>query len=357
MKILIITTPQELGGGEIYVKNIVQNLPQHHFLVLTSLQKFAAQLKSESINTHNLMLSVKFLSRFHVILFLLLAPINIVQFLFYILIFNPDIIHIQSREEQILVTPIARFLGKKVIWTLHGPIEKGNRVVDLMFLTVSHLAKKIIAVSNFVKESINNYGIKTQSTVIYHGVDLKKFKPATTGSNKKIIGFIGRLVDIKRPELFLQVALYILKKIPNSESWIVGEGSMEKKIKSIISTASMDNRVRLLGFIEDVDNIIKNFTILLITSRTEGLSVSALEAIASGVPVASMRVGALSEVIDEEIGMLIDSDDPKVIADRVIAIIKDDNLLAKLKKSCRKVAERSFSLDRMISETNLVYTT
>lgn len=356
MKILIITTPQELGGGEIYVKNIVKSLPQHQFLVLTSLQKFVAQLKSESINTHNLILGVKFLSRFHVILFLLLAPINIVQFLFYLLIFNPDIIHIQSQEEQILVTPISRLLGKKVIWTLHGPIEKGNRVVDWMFLKTSQLVNKIIAISDFVKRSMDIYGIKTQTTVIHHGVDLKKFKPATTKTNKKIIGYVGRLVDIKRPELFLNVAIYILRRFTNAQAWIVGEGRIEKKMESIASTLA-DNRIKFLGFREDVDKIIKNFTILLITSETEGLNVSALEAIASGVPVASVKVGALSEVVNDETGILIDSNDPREIADKVIAVIQDDNLLAKLKKSCRKVAERSFSLDRMISETNLVYTT
>ena len=59
--------------------------------------------------------------------------------------------------------------------------------------------------------------------------------------------------------------------------------------------------------------------------------------------------------MSKETGLLVDSDNPKIIAEQILSLIKDKNLLLKLKKTCRKVAEKKFSLDRMITETDLVY--
>lgn len=355
MKILIITTPQELGGGEIYVESLIKGLPQHRFLVLTSLQEFIDRLNSDGIQSHRLMMNVKFLSRIHIILFLILAPFNIIQHLFYLLIFNPDIVHIQSREEQVLVTPIARLLGKKVIWTLHGPTEKGNSVVDYLFLKSSLIVNEIIAVSNFIRKSMESFGIKKQSILIYHGVDLNKFKPLNSNNGKKIIGYIGRLVRVKRPELYLDAAIEILKKLDQVEAWIVGDGDQRVKMESKASMFTFKNRIKFLGFRKDIEDIVRQFTFLLVTSQTEGLDISALEAIASGVPVASVKVGALPEIINKETGLLIDSNDPKAIASSLLPILKNKNLLKKFRNSCRKIAEKRFSLKPMLRETDLVY--
>lgn len=354
MKIMIITTPQELGGGETYVKNLVKGLPQHQFLILTS-REFYQQLKSEGINSNLLLLSVKFLSRLHIVLFLILAPFSIIQYLFFILIFNPDVIHIQSREEQILVTSLARILGKKVIWTVHGSMEKGNRAVDFMLLRSSFYANKIIAVSNFVRDSLQSFGIKSKMLVIYHGVNLEKFIPESIQRNEKIIGYVGRLVDIKRPEIFLEASIKVLQKLPHAEAWIAGDGNLKTKMKNKVSNLTIKDRIKFLGYRQDINIIIRKFTILLVTSKTEGLDISVLEAIASGVPVVAVKVGALPEIIDRETGILIDSDDPEIIAGHVFSIIQNNKLLLEFRKSCREVAEKRFSLNRMLAETDLVY--
>lgn len=356
MKIMIITTPEEIGGGETYVKNLVKGFPHHQFLVLTSLGKFYKQLKSEGIQTKLLLLSIKFFSRLHIILFILLVPLNIIQYLFFLLIFNPDIVHIQSREEQILVTPLARILGKKVIWTLHGPFVKGNKLVDFLFLGFVHYANKIIAVSNFVKDSLPNLGRNNLVTVIYHGVDLNRFKPATTAENSKtIIGYSGRLVEIKRPELFLEASIEVLKKLPGAEVWIAGEGSLKIRMEERVSELLSSKRIKFLGFKQDIENVIKLFTVLVVTSKTEGLDIAALEAIASGVPVVAVDVGALPEIINKETGLLVDSDNPKIIASQIVSFIQNTNLLSEVKKSCRKVAEQRFSLESMLRKTDLMY--
>ena len=355
MKIMIITTPRELGGGETYVNNLIKGLPCHKFLVLTSLQEFNNKLKIEGIQSRLLIMSVKFLSRFHIVLFLILTPFNIIQYLWYLLVFNPDIVHIQSREEQILVTPIARILGKKVIWTLHGLVEKSNRVIDWMFLMSSLKVNRVIAISIFVEKSLKSYGMKSPISVIYHGVDLKRFKPAVFNNSQIIIGFIGRLVNIKRPEIFLDASIEMLQRLPQAQVWIVGDGNLKTKMENKVSTLAIKDRIKFLGFRQDTERIIRQFTILLITSQTEGLAISALEYIASGVPVVSVPVGALPEVVSKETGLLVDSDNPKIIAEQILSLIKDKNLLLKLKKTCRKVAEKKFSLDRMITETDLVY--
>lgn len=356
MRIMIVTTPQELGGGETYIKGLIKGLPNHKFLVLTSLHEFKKQLDLEGIRSHLIITSIKFLNRLHILFFLILSPLNAIQYLYFLLIFNPDIVHIQSREEQILVTPIARLLGKKVIWTLHGPVERGNRVIDIMFSVASLLVSKIIAVSNFIKESAQSFGIKNPTVVIYHGIDLKNFRPMDVKNDQKIVGFVGRLVKVKRPEIFLRVSARILEKMTSVQAWIIGSGNLKAELERQISILPFKNRFKFLGFRKDMENVMRQLTVLLITSRTEGLDFSALEAIATGVPVIAVNVGALPEIINKETGFLIDSEDPEIIADKLSSVLQDKELLAKLKKSCRGVAEEKFSLDRMLVETDLVYT-
>lgn len=355
MRIMIITTPEELGGGETYVSNLIRGLPHHQFLVLTSLREFYKQLISEGIKSGMLLSSIKFLSRLHIITFLLLVPFRTIQYLFYLLLFNPDVVHIQSKEEQILVTPIAKFLGKKVIWTLHGPVEKGNKVVDFMFLKASLTVNKIIAVSNFVERSVQSFGIVKPIAVIYHGVDLSRFRSAKLKSDQKVIGFVGRLVKVKRPEIFLETSINTLQKMNNVQAWIIGEGYLRTKLEERVCISSVKDRVKFLGFRKDIENVIRQLTILLVTSQTEGLDISALEAISSGVPVVSVNVGALSEIVSKDTGMLVNSDNPEILSNHILSIIQNDKLIAKMKKTCRKVAEERFSLDLMLQETDLVY--
>lgn len=355
MRIMIITTPEELGGGETYVINLILGLPHHQFLVLTSLGEFHKQLISEGIKSDILLLSIKFLSRLHIIIFLLLVPFSTIQYLFYLLLFNPDVVHIQSKEEQILVSPIAKFLGKKVIWTLHGPVEKGNKVVDFMFLKTSLTVNKIIAVSNFVERSVQSFGIVKPIAVIYHGVDLSRFRPAKLKSDQRVIGFVGRLVKVKRPELFLESSMRTLEKMDKIQAWIIGEGYLKKKLEERVSVSPVKDRINFLGFRKDIESVIRQLSILLVTSRTEGLDISALEAISSGVPVVSVNVGALSEIINKETGLLVNSDNPEIISNSLLSLIQNDKLFAKMKKTCRRMAEEKFSLDRMLRETDLIY--
>lgn len=355
MKILIITTPKELGGGETYVRDLIKGLPQHEFLVLSSLKEFNARLSAQGIRVRCLKTNIKFLSRLHIILFLILAPFNILQYLFYLISFNPRIIHIQSKEEQILVTPIARLLGKKVIWTIHGPLNRGNRVVDFLYLKSSLCVNQIIAVSYFVEDSIKKFGIKFGVAVIYHGVDLNRFKPVAD-SDKKIIGYVGRLIKIKRPETFLEASIKVLQKIDRAEVWILGKGDLKEKMKKRVSETGMSRRVKFLGFREDIENIIRQFTVLVITSQTEGLNISALEALACGVPVVSVNTAALPEIVNHQTGVLVDSIEPEAIAKKVISIMNYPDLM-ELKRSCRRVAEGKFSQEVMLEKTNSIYET
>ena len=119
---------------------------------------------------------------------------------------------------------------------------------------------------------------------------------------------------------------------------------------------NLEKHVILTGFRPDVLSLHKGFDVFVMSSVSEGLGTSALDAMACGRPVVATRVGGLPEVVDHrETGLLVSARDPESLAEAIIELLQDRPLREHYGNTALERATQRFSADRMVDETVEVY--
>ncbi|RLG99177.1 glycosyltransferase, partial [Candidatus Bathyarchaeota archaeon] len=118
----------------------------------------------------------------------------------------------------------------------------------------------------------------------------------------------------------------------------------------------LKEKVTFVNFKEDVYKILKLFDVFVLSSVTEGISLTLLEAMASGLPVVVTNVGGNPEVVvDGETGFLVPPKNPEKMAEAIITLLKNKELAKKMGVAGRKRVEEKFSLERMVREYEEIY--
>jgi len=188
--------------------------------------------------------------------------------------------------------------------------------------------------------------------VVHNGIRL--FETGQPDQKKPAaIGFVGRLEYQKNPLLFLEVAA----RLPGQPAILVGDGRLAPRVHAHVEESGLQHVV-LLGAKshEEVLRILGDMSVLVMTSRWEGLPLVAIEAMWAGVPVVATKVGGVGEVIEDGVsGLLVDSRDPQTIADAVRRLLGDPALRDRIIKNARERVRTSFSEERMLSDLGRVY--
>ena len=127
----------------------------------------------------------------------------------------------------------------------------------------------------------------------------------TTKNKTNIITTIGNLRENKNHEFFIEVMSIVIKRLPKTEGWIVGqvvadEPDYHKKLKQIINSNSMNKKIKLLGFQSDIKSILEKTSVFVLSSKSESSPNSILEALSQRVPVVASDVGGVSGIIQNK---------------------------------------------------------
>jgi glycosyltransferase involved in cell wall biosynthesis len=264
--------------------------------------------------------------------------------------FAPDIVHTHRQKENVLGALVAASLGVPSLRTAHGAEEHEvawhdarrflARLVDSLVATF--MQRAVVAVSDELAARLSAVWPSVRIEVIDNTVDEEALRArtrrgptsmdsdvnATGGKNHgpmpglHRIGLVGRLVPVKRADLFLDVASELARRSPGHYSFdIVGDGPLSGEIRERAS-AMQAVAVHCHGFVADPSTLVARFSALLITSDHEGLPTVALEALALGVPVISRPIGGLPALA--RAGgrcVLTPGDDARAIADTVELVV------------------------------------
>ncbi len=259
-------------------------------------------------------------------------------------IFKPQIVH--SHLESVTFHVVKALSSKtNIVQTIH------SSVIDFPFLQKMYLQNRIsryVAISNKVRSIlINSLNLKPEKIVtIYNGIDLSKFKINRKNNSevKKIIS-IGRLTKAKDyPNLFKALDKLIQKlnkeNIPLPSVNIVGTGEIEKELKALTKKMNLDNIVSFLGIRQDIPELLKESDIYVMSSEWEGLSISLIEALASGIPIVATNAGSNNEVVENNVsGIIVPIKNPEALAEGIYNLIIDKDLRDRLSKEAIKKAD------------------
>lgn len=198
------------------------------------------------------------------------------------------------------------------------------------------------------------------SSVIRTGIDTDRFRPkgrrdaAVTemglDPSRPVVGWIGRFEPQKAPMEYLAALELVVRKHPDAQFVIAGEGAQLQDMKERISATGLTSAVHLLGWQDDPVKTFEAFDIFAMTSRWEGLPLTLLEAMAMGVVPVSTDVDGCAEVIRDGIdGRLVPAGDPQAMADALDDLLERDDLDT-MKSRARDRIEFTFNQQRMISE-------
>jgi glycosyltransferase involved in cell wall biosynthesis len=264
--------------------------------------------------------------------------------------FRPEIVHTHSSKAGILGRLAARREGVPVvIHSIHGfgfgPHQP--RPVRLAFLAAERLASRwttaFVAVSRRNLEDGVRLGLfpASRARVIRSGVELASFAGHRGGGALReelgipvgapLVVQIACFKAQKAPERFVEVAARLAPRFPAAHFLLVGDGALRRRLERLRRDAGLQHRLHLPGWRRDVPAIYDAATVVMLTSRFEGLPRVVVEALAAGVPVVAMAVDGVPEVVrDGENGFLLAPGDVAGMVERVAEILADDALRSRL---------------------------
>lgn len=257
-----------------------------------------------------------------------------------------------------------------------------HHLVHTEHSNVPELQKKLYRVEKFLSYGtdfiiadstvVNVHLIKAQGIApervktIYNGIDEQKYggrsKRAKTrselgiGPEENVIGTVGRLVPIKNHAGLLKAFSKVQREFCNVKLLIVGDGELRASLESQAQILELDHRVLFLGSRRDVPRLLQAMDVFVLSSFSEGLPISLLEAMASGLPIVATDVGGNREVIgDDEAGVLVPADSDEHLAAGIRMFLARPEL--RREKGCaaqQRVRER-FSLRKTVRRYEEIY--
>jgi glycosyltransferase involved in cell wall biosynthesis len=284
-----------------------------------------------------------------------------------------DIIHAHLHKAIIGALLATFFYKVKVIVHEHGSIARPGIQYSLYRLLLRLLQKRaalFIAVSQAAKRQLTQYaGVPSDRIeVVYNAVDLQTFTPKPElrqlireeigiGPNEVVIGFVGRLSPVKGPDILLEAFDLLSQKIPNCTLVYLGDGGMKTALFSKSIAMGLDNRVKFLGFRENIAEIMNIFDIGCISSRQEAFGIAAIEYMSMKIPLVSCNIYGLAEVvIDKHNALVPQKNAPLEICNCLEQLIKDEKLRLSLIKGGFCFVQ-TFDVSELVNKINRIYST
>lgn len=221
-------------------------------------------------------------------------------------------------------------------------------------------ANYIICSSDKVRDIfLKQYRYKSQT--ITPGVDPKIFTPAKKVTNNTIL-FVGSLNknDKHKGVAYLLEAMKTVIKIhPDARLLIVGQGSGQRIYEAMAKEYGLSKHVKFLGgkFDKDLVNIYRKASIFVLPTLNDSYPLVILEAMASGLPVISSKVGGIPQIIDDqETGYLLDPGESKSLAKKIIYLLDNPEVAQQFGKAGRKKVLQGLSWENQASKTDAVLT-
>lgn len=282
-----------------------------------------------------------------------------------------EVVHAHQYSPLVYATPAAFLAGrKKVVYTEHGRFYperkswKRSLINPVLALGVDHLVS-ISAATADAMATYDNFPRK-RIQVIHNGIDVSGMNPEFDrkakrqelglSENCRIVGTAARLNSIKNIPMMLRSFKLVLEQVPDCSLVIAGQGEEEEKLKLLAVELGIAEQIKFIGLRFDLPEIYQLFEVFLLTSFSEGISVTLLEAMASGVPAVVTDVGGNKEVVVEgETGFLVPVDDDETSAGRIFALLQNRELLEQVSAAERKRVDVSFSFAGMMTAYERMY--
>jgi glycosyltransferase involved in cell wall biosynthesis len=268
-----------------------------------------------------------------------------------------DVVHTHNEPACIYGVPAARLARVPLVLnTRHGqgPAVGGRRA--RVFSLAARLAGRVVCVSKDAADLSVRSGLSARRvTTIWNGIDTQKFPfrgPCPTGP--AIV--VARLAEGKNINALVRATPLVREQIPQFRLRVVGDGPCRPALEALTAELGLQEQVTFTGEADNVAEQLGRASMFVLPSLSEGVSLSLLEAMATGLPVVATSVGGNVEVVREgETGFLVPPRDPAGLARAIIRLAADGELSKQMGAAGRRRVETTFDVRAMVSSYERLY--
>ncbi|NOY53150.1 MAG: glycosyltransferase family 4 protein [Deltaproteobacteria bacterium] len=238
----------------------------------------------------------------------------------------------------------------------------------ILWLMKRH-ALPILTISEDTRQRLIRGGLKENDVqVLYNGIDIASWsrslaepvlrKELNLAKGDLLVGTVARITYDKDLPTFFEVVRQVTARMPNVKFVVVGDGlgNELEKAKSDAAGMGLGHVVHFTGHRTDLSDIYASFDLFLMTSRTEGLPNTILEAMALEVPVVSTDVGGIPEVVlGHETGLLCPAGDTASLADAVTELLQRPQLRSRMGRMARQRIQNRFNFRKRVQQLEAIY--
>lgn len=212
--------------------------------------------------------------------------------------------------------------------------------------------------------------LEVPNSTVMHGIDTQRFSPsenraeavAALGLDPKqhYAGCFGRVRRQKGTDLFVDAMMALLPDHPGWSAIVAGRATaehraFEEELKQRVAAAGLANRILFVGEHSDIPRWYRALSLFVAPQRWEGFGLTPLEAMASGVPVVASDVGAFSEIVGRDAGLIVPPDDLAAMTEAVRLFLDDDERRRNAGNAALAHARQRFPLTREADALIAVY--
>ena len=228
-------------------------------------------------------------------------------------------------------------------------------LLNLAFRYMLSRADFVTPISGYLLRTARKYGYTGDAEVIPNGVSVVEFKRTRAregprSENANVVITTSRLVYKNGIDVLIGAIAEAKKEIPDISCHIIGDGEERTQLENLSRKLGVANQVKFFGNIPygDLPRYFENADIFARPSRSEGLGISFLDALAAGVPIIGTAVGGIPDIIqDGETGLFVGVEDHKDLAEKIKLLLRDASLRKKIGANGMKLVEEKFTWDRI----------
>lgn len=365
MRIVIIIDSLKVGGAQKLVATLVSSAPREQLeLTVVSLTEENSSTILEQIRTAGV----------HVYSFpsgSLMDPNRLKRLVDFLRMEKFDLIHTHLTYANILGCLAGSYVDTPVVTTIHSTNRDNRRPLDFLIaqlevLTVRQFARRIMAVGYTVADAYRNRLGGRIVDVIPNGIPIseqlsdeikmKLRQEISKDVSRPMLITVGRFVQVKGFEDLIDAFSLLQKRNPKPMLIMIGSGRMLNQIKKKISDMNLVDSVNCLGERSDISHLLSIGDIYVNSSHREGLPLTILEAMMSGLPIVATAVGDVPRVvINEETGLIVPPHEPKRLALAMDQLLDAPAKIRTMGMAARLIAIREYSIDVWMERLSSLY--
>jgi glycosyltransferase involved in cell wall biosynthesis len=275
---------------------------------------------------------------------------------------RPDVVHLHNPTPTVYAALAARMAGvPSIVSTRHSLVAPPHELVrELKYACAAVFCDWIVGICDATANNIRElHSVPARKIVrVYNGaIPLDRVEQEQWPQNDGFtLVYVGRLAPVKNHQLLLRAFRVALSSMPNLRLWIVGDGAERKTLEELAGELEIAPRVKFWGQQLDVSPFFSAADAFIMSSKSEGLPMSLLQAFSLGLPAVVTDVGGMAEAVRlAKAGLIVPPEDPAEMAKAILRLATGDRERAQFSANAKNSFHSHFTLRAMVDAYTDLY--